>query len=91
MDDLERVELAARRISSDTLAYANPGNPRDGRWCVGQAFREFADEIKTMRESPETSPETSGIPKLPPKPICPETTPVTGLRGTETNQESDHE
>ncbi len=37
---------------------------------------------------PLISPETSGIPKSVPKPNCSETTVATGLRDTETNQDS---
>ena len=54
-----------------------------------KAFRELSHigdmAKKAWEECRENTPETYGIPKLPPKPNRPETTPVTGIRDTGTS------
>lgn len=54
MTDLERVELAARRIAAQWKDKSHTGYPVDTRSAfeaIGNAFWDFAEEIRKLEQS----------------------------------------
>lgn len=93
------IEQKARDIAHEFSPQCRGGTGYgpggDGpRWhskrCDTLALRIRQALNEAIREHPESPPETSGVPNLPPNGGLPETSPSTRLRGAETSGDDAH-